>query len=146
MATFTISQLVKIVHTRRYSKPGWQEHKVQIDVTTPFEKMKKKEIDSIDVWEVDKAGDMIKIVTRDNMKQAIIKGMQMGVIKVGQYKLMRNTNKLNWTRTNSTNSRIYKGKKKVIKTYKRYKQTKTKRRLSSKYTSRPQRRRAKQKQ
>lgn len=89
---------------------------------------------------------MIKIVTRDNMKQAIIKGMQMGVIKVGQYKLMRNTNKLNWTRTNSTNSRIYKGKKKVIKTYKRYKQTKTKRRLSSKYTSRPQRRRAKQKQ
>ena len=144
MATFTISQLLKIVQTSRYSKPGWQEHKVQIDVTTPFEKMKKKEIDSIDVWKVNKEGDMIKMVTRNNMKQAIIKGIQMGVIKEGQYKLMKNSNKLNWTRTNGTKSIIYKGKKKVIKTNKRYKQKKTKRRLLSKLTSRPQRRRAKQ--
>ena len=88
---------------------------------------------------------MIKMVTRNNMKQAIIKAIQMGVIKEGQYKLMKNSNKLNWTQTNNTKSIIYKGKKKVIKTNKRYKQKKTKRRLLSKLTARPQRRIAKQK-
>ena len=144
MATFTVSQLLKIVQKRKYSKPGWQEHKVKIDVNTPFEQMKKKEIDSIDVWEVNENGDMIKMVATNNRKQAVIKGMQMGVIKKGQYKLMRNTNRSNWTREKGTKWIKYKGKTNQFFIRKNKSNVKSNV-LLSKITSRALRRRSKRK-
>ena len=137
----TPTQLLRMLHMRKYSKPNWKEYKVKIDVNTPFEQMKKKEIERFDVWEVDGNGKMFKLVQGNNRKQAVIRGMQMGVIKgEGQYKLMKNTNPINWNW-----KKAKKWKKFGIRNKKRGKspRKRTERKAWSKFKSKSHKRRGK---
>ena len=135
-----MTQLLGNIKMRKYSKPNWKEYKIHVDINTPFEQMKKKVIERFDVWKVNANGEFVELVQGNNRKQAVIKGMEMGVINgEGQYKLM-------WNANPNYNKRKVKRWRKYRMRYKTKGKSSRKRRQSrawTKFKSRSHRRRGK---
>ena len=89
----TMADLLRNIKIRKYSKSNWKVYEIHVDINTPFQQMKKKDIERFDVWKINANGEFLQLVEGNNRKQAVIKGMEMGVINgEGQYKLMWNAN------------------------------------------------------